>query len=382
MAKTPAVAAARHALSANGFLPQEDPLCELPGRWRYIDFFGEHIPSRLRDGSLRGVLDRLPPTSVIGLKKRGLELAMLRFSFLASAYVFANGDPEKPTLHVPEGIAIPLAQCAKILGRPPILSYASYCLANWRRIDQRKPIELQNLELIQNFRGTPDENWFVLIHVVIEKQAGELLSAIPQAQKAVVMQNNAALVANLLKIYEGLRAMYSTLLKMPKGCSPDNYWRDVRPYIFSFKNVMYEGVTEFENTPQSFRGETGAQSSIVPSLIAALRIKHDPTELIDHLRVMRQYMPPAHRRFIEAIWAGPSVPDYIVSLQSGRDKDTLGRIFNSCLDWLYKFRSLHYAYAEEYIAQKVQNPEGTGGTMFTKFLAQMRDETLKRKLPV
>jgi indoleamine 2,3-dioxygenase len=71
------------------------------------------------------------------------------------------------------------------LGRPPVLSYASYALDNWRRLDDSRPIELGNICLLQNFFGGQDEEWFVLIHVAIEAQAGPGLAAILAAQKAV-----------------------------------------------------------------------------------------------------------------------------------------------------------------------------------------------------
>ncbi len=40
-----------------------------------------------------------------------------------------------------------------------------------------------------------------------------------------------------------------------------------------------------------------------------------------------------------------------------------------------EFRSLHYHYATTYIAEKVANPLGTGGTIFMDWLKQLIDET-------
>jgi hypothetical protein len=41
----------------------------------------------------------------------------------------------------------------------------------------------------------------------------------------------------------------------------------------------------------NFRGETGAQSSIMPTLVAFMKIPHRPSMLTNHLADMRKYMP-------------------------------------------------------------------------------------------
>ena len=53
--------------------------------------------------------------------------------------------------------------------------------------------------------------------------------------------------------------------------------------------MIYEGC--FENKPQFYRGETGAQSSIVPTMDALFNVSHEKDELRDYLDEMREYMP-------------------------------------------------------------------------------------------
>jgi indoleamine 2,3-dioxygenase len=48
-------------------------------------------------------------------------------------------------------IVVPLVQACKLLERPPILSYNGYALYNWRRFQTDRPIELGNLDTVQNF---------------------------------------------------------------------------------------------------------------------------------------------------------------------------------------------------------------------------------------
>ena len=61
--------------------------------------------------------------------------------------------------------------------KTPVLSYASYCLDNWYKIDANEEISLENVALINNFLGGVDEDWFVTIHVAIENQASGAIEA-------------------------------------------------------------------------------------------------------------------------------------------------------------------------------------------------------------
>src|SRR5207244_5215542 len=120
-----------------------------------------------------------------------------------------------------------------------------------------------------------------------------------------------------------LEKMHATMSRMPEFCDPYIYYNRVRPYIHGWKNqpalsqgLIYEGVAEYRGRPQQFRGETGAQSSIVPALDAVLNISHKNDPLREYLMEMRQYMPPAHRAFIEHLEAGPSVRKFVLDQNS------------------------------------------------------------------
>ena len=76
---------------------------------------------------------------------------------------------------------------------------------------------------------------------------------------------------------------------------PALYYKTFRPYIRFFENVVYEGV---DARPMNFRGETGAQSSIMPTLVAFMKIPHQPSLLTNHLADMQNFMPAEHRQLI------------------------------------------------------------------------------------
>jgi len=81
--------------------------------------------------------------------------------------------------------------------------------------------------LLQCFLGGQDEEWFILIHIDIEKKAGKALKAIEEAQAAVVAQDAEKVEAALIKMRAALTAMYEVLGRMPERCDPYIYFHRV-----------------------------------------------------------------------------------------------------------------------------------------------------------
>jgi indoleamine 2,3-dioxygenase len=270
------------------------------------------------------------------------------------------------------------------LGRPPVLSYSSYALHNFFRFDSTREIECGNIGLIQNFFGGIDEEWFILIHVDIERKAAPGMAVLQACLDAAEIAEAEQLQSLLAKVHASIESIYATLKRMPEWCDPYIYYQRVRPYIHGWKDhpdlprgVIYEGVEAYGDSPQHFRGETGAQSTIVPSLDAVLGIEHKQDILRSYLMEMRTYMPPAHRAFIESLEARGSVRPFVQRCHILR----LTEIYNACIEGIERFRSLHLEYAGRYIFRQAQtdarNPSavGTGGTPFMSYLTKHRDET-------
>jgi len=362
-----------------GFLPTPDPLPKLVAAvFAHIEQLGRDLPELVGRRTFRekapGVLRAASDFSPLIKPENDAvaERLFLLFSYFASAYVHAPGLPTVQKL--PAEIAGPLMRLAQICERPPILSYASYCLHNWRRIDAAGPIALGNIELTQNFSlagdGRSDEDWFILVHVDIEARAGVILSAFQTLPSAMQSDDPSGLENGLRQVLAGLRAMNRTMARMPDGCSAEVYFRKVRPYIFGFDNIVYEGC--FQDAPQSYRGETGAQSSIIPAVNAALGIRHKDSLLTRHLDDMRHYMPAAHRRFIES---EVGVRDRVLELVGKNGAVVLKELYNACVGEVIAFRSRHFEYAVNYIQKKVDNPLATGGTPYITWLKQLIVET-------
>jgi indoleamine 2,3-dioxygenase len=230
---------------------------------------------------------------------------------------------------------------------------------------------VDNLRLVQTFLGNKDEAWFVLIHVDIEARAADALQAVQEAAQAAVQNDESAAGRALERAHRSIHNLVSTFQRMPEGCDSNVYYYAVRPYIFGFENMVDEGVAVYGGKPQSFPGQTGAQSSIVPALVAALGLEHEQTGLTDHLNAMKDYVPKPHREFVTQM-GHAGIRPYVLK---HAHNTALTEAYNECLRKVKEFRSLHYHFATEYIFKQVSNPVGTGGTIFMDWLKQLISET-------
>jgi indoleamine 2,3-dioxygenase len=370
-----------------GFLPLQDPLIRLPTPFDAWEDVASDLPKYLASDHVRRTLEELPafPIDLLG-NERERERAMVLLSYLGHAYVWTG---ERPAQMLPKVIAVPWHAVAESLGRPPVLSYSSYALHNFYRFDPDREVECGNIALIQNFYGGIDEEWFILIHVDIERRAAAGLAALHPCLDAAEGRDADLLEALLVQLQASQAAMYATLKRMPEHCDAYIYYHRVRPYIHGWKNhpdlpagLIYEDVAAYGSRPQQFRGETGAQSAIVPSLDAVLGVGHKADELRTYLMEMRTYMPPAQRAFIESLEIRGSVRQFVERANHAK----LTAAYNACVEQVEQFRSLHLEYAAQFIFRHAptdaKNPHavGTGGTPFMQYLKKHRDETSEHVL--
>jgi len=332
------------SMRSRGFLPERDPLIAFPSNSEFskLDEIGRDLPSLLQDPGFRAYARSLdiplwPENRVAASDLPELRLYYLRVGFLASAYINQVGN--EPSGVLPANLALPLCRACKLLNRPPILSYDGYALYNWKRFHQDGPIALGNIDTIQNFVHLYDEHWFILVHVEIEAIAARILESIATVQAAleanapgpVTANAHTPITANALTpitanahtiddavrdIAGAINEQVRVLNRIPEKMDPALYYKTFRPYIRFFENVEYEADVEGARVAAgsaarlriSFRGETGAQSSIMPLLVAFMKIPHRTSMLTAHLIDMRNYMPAEHRALIAAVYALISRP--------------------------------------------------------------------------
>ncbi len=374
-----------------GFLPS-DPCQSLPGS-STLNHLSRELPKLLSARMVRRFINEQPSplTSIpTAWPEEDRRAAMRILSFAGHAYVWEV--PDQPAATLPTQLTRPWYEVAQQLGRPPVLSYASYALDNWRRLDPTKPIALDNLVLLQNFFGGLDEEWFVVVHIQIERQAGPGLDGLLRAINGAAGDQPDKVLCGLESLAAAQTAMRDTLRRMQERCDPYVYYTRVRPYIHGWKNspslphgLIYDGIEAYAGKPRQFRGETGAQSSIVPCLDAGLGIRHAPDPLTVYLQEMRDYMPPPHRRFLETLENQTDAQDRPLLWGYVRDRrihhPDLWAAYCTCVDLLAQFRDIHVGYADSYIQRQhqahVSNPTavGTGGTPFMAYLQKHLDET-------
>ncbi|MCA1662373.1 MAG: indoleamine 2,3-dioxygenase, partial [Novosphingobium sp.] len=356
----------------------------LPEPFAPIEAAADDLSALLTSGRVRHWLEKLPEPQIEDwaaiAPEEQVRTAMVRYSFLVQAYVW--GEPEPPK-HLPANLAKPIVALADRLGQAPLLPYSAYVLDNWSRIDKSGAIVLDNIRMHQNFLGGQDENWFVLDHVAIEAEAGVLLGSAVALVRAAEVADAGACESLLGEMDIAWERIYAIFKRMVERCDPYVYFHRVRPYIHGWANnpalgegLVYDGVAKFGGKPQAFRGQTGSQSSIVPSMDALFGVRHSDDPLKTFLDELHHYRPMPHRRFIEDLGAKSNLRAFV----AGSGSQSLRDAFNANLEQVARFRTRHLEYAANYINKQAgsipgNDPDvGTGGTPFMKYLKKHRDE--------
>ena len=360
----------------SGFLPNKISTL-LSNEFDDVEYIAKNLPKILANNQIESeVLNLETEKNISNLSIDELERAMLLYSYIGHGYIWGGTSIEKV---IPKNISKTWYKISQKLDRPPILSYASYALNNWKLQDVNKPFDLENIRILQNFLGGMDEDWFIMIHIAIEHEAKEILNNL----KIYYLDKNED-QSYLENALVSIKKINQIMNRMPEKCDPFIYYNRVRPYIFGWKNnpatpngVIYEDVQEYGGNPQLFRGETGAQSSIVPSLDALLGVTHSNDPLKEYLDEMRLYMPKEHRNLLNDLdqWSENNRSNSIT-------EDSSVVLSDEIIKEVHAFRNKHLEYARIYIHeqslsnQNNSNVVGTGGTPFMKYLDKHLQETV------
>ena len=290
-------------------------------------------------------------------------------------------------------------------GFKPWMEYAgSYALFNSRLEDPEAGLDYSNLRLIRAFEHGLDpsssEAGFVLVHVDMVKNSGPLVSGTmacldslspsgPHATKPVLQRKD---------FNEGLRTVLETMKKVNAtmetmwGKSKPSSYTSFRTFIFGitsqsmFPNgVVYEGVND--GKPMSFRGESGANDSMIPLMDNLLCLPLPDTPLTEILRDFREYRPSNHRAFLQMVkeralevdtrgfaladgqWDGASDEEKAAMIESRQ-------LWLQVLNEVRDFRWRHWCFAREYIIKKTSHPTATGGSPIVTWLPNQLEAVL------
>ncbi|KAF8626790.1 hypothetical protein AX17_006449 [Amanita inopinata Kibby_2008] len=395
--------------TTRGFLPRQEPLVTLPPEFTPLENILQAMPIKTASG-LPGLLalNKLGETVDTGFpdlsgeiekyKDNQIVLAALYrdYSFLASAYLLEPCHHEFVRTGegyglgrdvLPANIAKPIVRVADLTGFKPFMEYAgSYALANYRLIDPSKGLEYDNLALIRAFEHgldrTSSEAGFVLVHVDMASHSGKLVSGVMRALRAVEDDNRESFDDGLRETLDALRTINKTMDEMWNKSKPLSYTQ-FRTFIFGITSqtmfphgVTYTGVSD---TPLSFRGESGANDSMIPLLDNFLQISMPDTPLTRILEDFRQYRPGNHREFLSWVeQCSRQLNTQPYALKTGPSSLLYLRI----LDGVREFRHRHWTFTREYILKRTKHKTATGGSPIVKWLPNQLSAVLALEMEV
>ncbi|KAI9742182.1 MAG: hypothetical protein M1818_004082 [Claussenomyces sp. TS43310] len=417
-----------------GFLPSELPLERLPDpyyhKWEAIV---ANLQGLILSRRLRGVIERLPVLSTIGLEHDAeWRRAYMLLAFMAHSYIWGGN---KPAERVPSSISIPFLHISVHLEVPPVATYAAVCLWNFKPLFIDEHVDnFENLSTLTTFTGSLDESWFYLTSVAIEARGAPILPLMLAAM-AAARRNDAATVISCLRTFaERLDDLGVLLERIHENCDPHVFYHHIRPFLAGSKNmaeaglpngVIYDDGTGIDKYTH-YSGGSNAQSSLIQFFDIILGVQHRPTGHTkdqasqkglegtapppkhNFLHEMRNYMPGPHRRFLEDVTRCANIRDFV---ESRTENHELSLAYDACLAMLRCFRDKHINVVSRYVVIKSreasarsraegtqfklniatssqQDPygadkkilKGTGGTSLIPFLKQARDETSEPSL--
>ncbi|KAI5283517.1 hypothetical protein KEM52_003335 [Ascosphaera acerosa] len=312
---------------------------------------------------------------------------MRDYAFLASAYIlepcwknWLESEDKSYGLgrdRLPHAIAGPLYRCAQLLDIPPFLSYAaSYALYNWKLADSSKGLEYDNLRLVRAFERGLDpkssEAGFILTHVDMVKLTGALVDGAVRALTAAESggsENRGEADDALRDILAVMEKIEASMEEMWAKSKSDDYL-SFRVFIFGvtsqtmFPNgVVYEGIEDEQ--PLYFRGESGANDSIIPLLDHLCQIPMPMNPLTKVLHEFRAYRPLPHREFLTHV---RETAEKVQTREYFCAEPLTAYLYLRVLDHVRSFRWRHWLFTREYIIRKTSHPTATGGSPIVTWL--------------
>ena len=359
-----------HVDPHTGFVPSVPPLRRLPEPFAAWDALVPELPARIRSRRLRGTLRAMPVLDAATLTTDAeRERGMLLLTHFANAHVWGGDTPE---LSIPPSVAVPLCALAAQLQRPPIAHYATTTLTNWQLIDPNEPVSVDNARTQVQFLGGVDEDWFFIASMGVELAGAPLLPVVAAAALQSREASDDELTASLTTFAEGMGAVHAALEAVRRWCDPATYYLRVRPFVTGWPapGVVYEGVSD---EPRRYIGGSAGQSALLQLFDAMLGVSHPASPAGAYLRSVRDYMPTAHRAFVEDIER-----DARVHARAQQGSPALQTAYNDAVQQIVAFRDAHMRLAHDYIVTPsgaARDTMGTGGTDLDTFLRGAQQST-------
>ncbi|KAF9202580.1 hypothetical protein BGZ49_007272 [Haplosporangium sp. Z 27] len=283
---------------------------------------------------------------------------------------------------IPESIAVPWHTISDVVDIPPVLTYASNDLWNWKLKDQNGPHTIDNLDTISTMTGTFDETWFDIVSVSVEIEGGAALQPLLDAMHAVRNDDLTTVIVKLNTALTHIEKVGKQLARMFEKCDPAVFYWKIRKFLTGSENAAglglpngleYKGVNN--NERKHHMGATAGQSSLFPAFDIIFGIDHyertssesqspsnsQPNAL---LIKMKGYMPGPHRAFLSHLAKVANLRNYVLSKKDSQSEskqvEQLVESFDKCVHQIKLFRDTHIQIVTRYILTQAKRgpPEG------------------------
>lgn len=402
----------------NGFLPVNSPLERLPEKYNIINrlleemkitqFDSNNDGGLLNQNKFADTIDKELPLYDLS-EEEDIELlsGLFRdYCFMSSAYSLETSHyflkdgvygTARDTL--PVSLSEPLLILSQKLKVLPWLDYAyGYGLNNAKLIDEGMDKGLHtSYKTIRMFNGIPSESGFINTHVAMVSYSPELLKYQQDILENVSLITNPSDNYNKIELFNNLckslndhhsifLKIISSLHQMWGACKKTEYL-SFRTFIMGHtgNSGMYpdESIdfTRKDGSVEkhSYRGETGAQDSLIPSIDSLFQINYPCNKLTEYLFDLRKYRPKDHQEYIEYNKNMANELNLVETI--GKDPKCSLALFKN-LNLLRLFRKKHWNLTKIYIIKNTKHPVATGGTPITTWLPNQLGATIETMLKV
>ncbi|KAL2017774.1 hypothetical protein VTK56DRAFT_1692 [Thermocarpiscus australiensis] len=384
-----------YGVTSNGFLPEAPPLERLRSYYYSPwESLVDSLPTLLRERTVRLHIERLPVLSTDHLvTEQEWRRACVILGFLAHAYVW-GGDVAAGVL--PPPITVPFLEVSKNLGIPPVATYATLNLWNFRTTNSASDFtDLDSLHALHTFTGTEDESWFYMVSVAMEAQGAYIIPIMLNALAAAKEHDYLTSTHALAELATCIGKLASLLDRMDEKCNPSVFYHQIRPFLAGSKNMAAAGLPkgvfydECDGKGQwrQLRGGSNGQSSLIQFLDIALGVGHvshgnsDPDKAttrptssgkgVSFHEEVRDYMPTPHRRFLQHVselFPG-GMRKCVAEMQPApadgnslsAEQLALQEAFQTATRALAEFRNKHLQIVTRYILIPSRQPNGSKG---------------------
>lgn len=386
----------------HGFLPVEDPLKVLPERYASLQRFLDEMPMINRrnepgylaiSGKIEQEVQKLPNYLKLVQDESDVQVlaALFRgYGFATSAYLLEPSHQEhlrsgkygKGRTKLPANLAQPFDCVADKLGVYPWMDYSyTYGLGNFVRSNNRS-LDYQNLDMAVSFSGGQNEIGFIMLHVDINQHSPQLIGSISETLDGLSVQDPSKVLSGLKNNHDAM-CKINDRRKIMWRASDHRRYNDFRAFIMGIKGndeifgdtgVVYEGCAN-ESTPRMYRGQTGAQDSIIPTadIFSGLDEFYPQNELTDYLIDLRQYRPRVFRQYLRDLKV--TCNGIFKRLVALNDPQLLVWLL-AIVEQIYHFRNGHWQFVQKYIMGNTKYAKATGGTPIIHWIPNQIDATL------